>query len=78
MHNQNGPGSIDSDDLGEARGQQELFTRQAPQRLKTLREHALIESTVSSNRIEGVTVHRRNLPPSSAASSFNALMISPP
>jgi Fic family protein len=43
-------------DLGEARGQQELFTRQAPQRLKTLREHALIESTVSSNRIEGVTV----------------------
>jgi len=43
-------------DLGEARGQQELFTRQAPQRLKTLRELALIESAVSSNRIEGVTV----------------------
>ncbi len=43
-------------DLGEARGQQELFTRQAPQRLKTLREHARIESAVSSNRIEGVTV----------------------
>lgn len=43
-------------DLGEARGKQELFTRQSPQRLKTLREHALIESTVSSNRIEGVTV----------------------
>lgn len=43
-------------DLGEARGQQELFTRQAPQRLKTLREHALIESAVSSNRIEGVMV----------------------
>jgi len=43
-------------DLGEARGKQELFTRQAPQRLKTLREHALIESVVSSNRIEGVTV----------------------
>ncbi len=43
-------------DLGEARGKQELFTRQAPQRLKTLREHALIESAVSSNRIEGVTV----------------------
>lgn len=33
-----------------------MFTRQAPQRLKTLREHALIESAVSSNRIEGVTV----------------------
>ncbi len=43
-------------DLGEARGRQELFTRQAPQRLKVLREHALIESAVSSNRIEGVTV----------------------
>jgi Fic family protein len=43
-------------DLGEARGRQELFTRQSPQRLKALREHALIESTVSSNRIEGVEV----------------------
>jgi Fic family protein len=43
-------------DLGEARGKQELFTRQSPQRLRTLREHALIESAVSSNRIEGVTV----------------------
>ncbi len=43
-------------DLGEARGKQELFTRQAPQHLKILREHALIESAVSSNRIEGVTV----------------------
>ncbi len=43
-------------DLGEAHGKQELFTKQAPQRLKVLREHALIESAVSSNRIEGVTV----------------------
>jgi len=41
-------------DLGEARGKQELFTRQSPQRLKALREHALIESAISSNRIEGV------------------------
>lgn len=45
-------------DLGEARGKQELFTRQAPQRLKVLREHALIESAISSNRIEGVTVEK--------------------
>lgn len=45
-------------DLGEARGKQELFTRQAPQKLKVLREHALIESAVSSNRIEGVTVDK--------------------
>jgi len=43
-------------DLGEARGRQELFTKQSPQKLKVLREHALIESAVSSNRIEGVTV----------------------
>lgn len=43
-------------DLGEARGKQQLFTRQSPQRLKALREHALIESAVSSNRIEGVEV----------------------
>lgn len=45
-------------DLGEARGKQELFTKQSPQRLKVLREHALIESTVSSNRIEGVEVEK--------------------
>lgn len=43
-------------DLGEFRGQQALYTQQSPQRLKTLREHALIESAVSSNRIEGVSV----------------------
>jgi Fic family protein len=43
-------------DLGEARGKQELFTKQAPQKLRVLRENAMIESAVSSNRIEGVTV----------------------
>ncbi len=43
-------------DLGEARGKQTLFRRQSPQTLKVLREHALVESTVSSNRIEGVVV----------------------
>lgn len=43
-------------DLGEFRGKQALYTQQSPQRLKTLREHALIESAVSSNRIEGVSV----------------------
>jgi Fic family protein len=43
-------------DLGEARGRQELYTKQAPQRLKVLKEHALIESAVSSNRIEGVNI----------------------
>jgi len=48
-------------DLGEARGRQELYTRQSPQKLKSLREHALIESAVSSNRIEGVTVERSRI-----------------
>lgn len=35
-----------------------MFTRQSPQRLKALREHALIESAISSNRIEGVEVDK--------------------
>ncbi len=48
-------------DLGEARGKQELFTRQLPQKLRILREHALIESAVSSNRIEGVVVDKRRI-----------------
>ena len=45
-------------DLAEARGKQGLFTRQSPQKLRVLREHALIESVVSSNRIEGVEVDK--------------------
>jgi Fic family protein len=48
-------------DLAEYRGKQELYTRQAPQRLKVLREHALIESAVSSNRIEGVEIDRKRV-----------------
>jgi Fic family protein len=43
-------------DLAEAKGKQELFTRQSPQRLKALRENAIVESAVSSNRIEGVEI----------------------
>lgn len=43
-------------DLAEFKGRQELFHRQAPQRLQALREHAIVESTVSSNRIEGVNI----------------------
>jgi len=47
--------------ISEAKGKQELFTKQSPQRLKALREHALIESTVSSNRIEGIEVDRSRM-----------------
>lgn len=48
-------------DLGQAVGRQELFTRQSPQKLKVLREHALIESAISSNRIEGVEVDQKRV-----------------
>ena len=48
-------------DLAQARGEQELFTHQSPQKLKVLREHALVESTVSSNRIEGVQVDKSRI-----------------
>jgi Fic family protein len=50
-------------DLGVAQGKQELFTRQSPQKLKVLREHALIESAVSSNRIEGVIIDQSRIAP---------------
>jgi hypothetical protein len=39
-------------DLSKTQGKQELFTHQSSQKLKILREHALIESAISSNRIE--------------------------
>jgi Fic family protein len=48
-------------DVSQSLGKQELFTKQAPQKLKALREHALIESTVSSNRIEGVEVDQKRV-----------------
>jgi len=40
--------------LGEHRGEQELFSQQVPEALETLRTVALVESTESSNRLEGV------------------------
>lgn len=48
-------------DIAEARGQQKLYTKQVPQRLKALREHALIESAVSSNRIEGIEIDQKRV-----------------
>lgn len=47
--------------LGEYRGKQELFYRQAPEVLKGLRQVAVIESSESSNRLEGVTVPANRL-----------------
>ncbi|MBI4041587.1 MAG: Fic family protein [Deltaproteobacteria bacterium] len=42
--------------LGEYKGKQELLTHQTPQILETLKEAAIIQSTESSNRIEGISV----------------------
>lgn len=47
----------------EARGKQELWTRQRPEVLAALREQAVIQSAESSNRIEGVTVAGDRLRP---------------
>jgi Fic family protein len=41
-------------ELGEYKGKQALYAEQAPQVLRTLRDAAVIQSTESSNRIEGV------------------------
>ncbi len=49
--------------LAESKGRQQLYEKQSPQLLKSLREMALIESAESSNRIEGVTVERNRLRP---------------
>jgi Fic family protein len=41
--------------IGEFRGKQELFSRQTPEVLESLQKVAIIESSESSNRLEGVT-----------------------
>lgn len=48
-------------DIGEYKGMQELYKRQATQRLKTLKEFAIVESAVSSNRIEGVEIDQSRI-----------------
>ena len=48
-------------ELAEYRGKQELYTHQAPQKLKTLKEHAIIESSISSNRMEGVEIEQKRI-----------------
>jgi len=47
--------------LGQTRGRQDLFRRQAPEVLAALREAAVIESSESSNRLEGVTAPRERI-----------------
>jgi len=48
-------------ELSEYRGKQELYTHQAPQKLKSLKEHAIIESSISSNRMEGVEIEQKRI-----------------
>lgn len=50
-------------DLGEAKGLQELYSRQYPQALKSLKKFAIIESAISSNRIEGVEIDKERVLP---------------
>jgi len=46
--------------IGEHRGKQELFFRQTPEALDSLQHIAVIESSESSNRLEGITApHKR-------------------
>jgi len=47
--------------LGEYKGRQGLFTRQTPEILQLLQQVAIIESSESSNRLEGITAPRDRL-----------------
>ncbi len=42
--------------LGEYQGKQQLYAAQSPEALRDLRQIATIQSTESSNRLEGVVV----------------------
>lgn len=48
-------------DISEAKGKQDLYLNQSPQKLQVLRQHALIESAISSNRIEGVEIDKNKV-----------------
>jgi Fic family protein len=47
--------------LGEFKGKEEMFKKQSPQALATLRQTAIIQSTESSNRIEGINAPRERI-----------------
>jgi Fic family protein len=50
-------------DIAEAKGKQAAYLGRAPEELERLRDQAIIQSTESSNRIEGVTVAPERLEP---------------
>nr|MBC8328148.1 Fic family protein [Planctomycetota bacterium] len=47
--------------LGHARGRQDLFSKQTPETLEALRQVAAVESSESSNRIEGIEAPRKRI-----------------
>jgi len=47
--------------IEEYKGRQQLYTQQSPQVLEALRHVAMIQSTESSNRIEGITIPAKKL-----------------
>jgi len=47
--------------LGECKGHQDLYRKQAPEMLENLRQVAVIQSTESSNRLEGITADPKRI-----------------
>jgi Fic family protein len=47
--------------LGEFKGKQELYKQQAPEMLENLRQVAMIQSTESSNRLEGIVADEKRI-----------------
>ena len=47
--------------IDEFKGRQNLYEKQAPKGLEALREAAMVQSTESSNRIEGIELPERQL-----------------
>jgi Fic family protein len=47
--------------IGEHKGQQELYKQQAPEMLENLRQVAMIQSTESSNRLEGIVADEKRI-----------------
>ena len=47
--------------IGEYKGKQALFTEQTPEVLDSLRQVAIVESSESSNRLEGITAPRERV-----------------
>jgi Fic family protein len=47
--------------IGEYRGRQVLYQKQAPEMLENLRQIAVIQSTESSNRLEGITADPKRI-----------------